>query len=86
VMKPHTTSAYAGALNIEICDEGFARRSRQRKPYKVNHGLGQMMIPQYDQHFGVFWDEGAFELLVSLLTDDEPTILGFDLMTVHFTR
>lgn len=86
VMKPHTTSAFPGALNIEICDAGFAERSRERQPYDVNHGLGQMMIPQYDQHFGAFWDEGAFELFVSLLTDDEATILGFDLLTVSFSR
>jgi triacylglycerol lipase len=86
VMIPHTTSAFPGALNIEICDEAFAQRARERVPYKVSHGLGQWMIPQYDQHFGVFWDEAAFELLVSCLEDDEATIRAFDGLEVRVSE
>ena len=85
VMIPYTTSAFPGALNIEICDEAFAQRARERDHYKVSHGLGQWMIPQYGQHFGVFWDEAAFDLLVSCLEEDEATVREFDQLGLLFS-
>ncbi len=83
VMVPHTTSAFPGALNIEICDDGFAQRAEDRDRYDVRHGLGRWMIPRYAQHFGVFWDEAAFELLLSCLEDDDDTIRAFDGLQIH---
>jgi hypothetical protein len=82
VMKPHTTSALPGAINIEICDDEFAKRARKRKPHRVDHALGQAMIPMYRQHFACFWDEVAFELFVSALTDDPDTIRAFDQLEI----
>jgi len=82
VMKPYTTSALPGAINIEICDEAMTQRARKRKAERVDHALGQTMIPMYRQHFACFWDEVAFELFVSALTDDEATIRAFDQLDV----
>ncbi len=86
VMKPHTTSAYPGATNIEICDEDLAQRARKRKPYKVNHTLGQVMIPMYRQHFACFWDEAALALFVACLRDDDETLREFDQLEVTFSE
>jgi len=86
VMKPHTTSAYPGAINIEICDEDLAERARKRKPYKVGHTLGQIMIPMYRQHFACFWDELALELFVACLTEDDERLREFDQLKVSFSN
>ncbi len=86
VMKPHTTSAYPGATNIEICDDELAQRARKRKPYKVDHALGQAMIPMYRQHFACFWDEAALELFVTCLTADDETLREFDELQVTFAE
>ena len=36
VMKPHSTSAYPGAINIAICDPGVTQRAKERTPPTVD--------------------------------------------------
>jgi len=74
VMKPHTTSAYGGAINIAICDDGVTQRAKQRESPDVDHALGQAMIPMYRQHFAGFWDPAVFELYQTILEGDLDTI------------
>lgn len=77
--------AWTGATNIEICDDGLAERARKRKAYKVNHFLGQAMIPMYRQHFACFWDEQALELFVACLRGDEAALQAFDGLNVSIS-
>ncbi|MFH1462889.1 MAG: hypothetical protein ABIO70_00680 [Pseudomonadota bacterium] len=78
VMKPTTTSAYAGAVNIALCDPGVTQRARERTPPNVHHRLGQAMIPMYRQHFAGFWDEEVFLLYRLLLTGEVDDVLAYD--------
>jgi hypothetical protein len=78
VMKPHTTSAYPGAVNIAICDPGVFERARERTPPDVHHRLGQAMIPRYRQHFAGFWDEEVFLLYRLLLTGEVAEVQTYD--------
>jgi len=74
VMKPHTTSAYTGAVNIAICDEGVNQRAEDREPPQVDHALGQAMIPMYPVHFAGFWDPAVFALYQTILEGDVDAI------------
>ncbi len=85
VMKPHSTSAYPGAINIEICDPALAERAAQREPLQVNHGLGQSMIPRYPIHFAGFWDEQVFALYQTILEGAEADIRGFQGLSMTVT-
>jgi hypothetical protein len=74
VMKPHTTSAIPGAINLTVCDPGVTERARLRTPPEVGHALGQAMIPRYPQHFAGFWDPAVFGLYLTLLGGDVDAI------------
>lgn len=74
VMKPPTTSAYPGAINIAVCDEGVTARAIERTPPDVDHALGQAMIPLYRQHFAGFWDPAVFDLYATILRGDVDAI------------
>lgn len=84
IMIPYTTSMVPGALNIEVCDDGFDKRAREREPVNVNDFFGNRAVEMYPIHLNVFWDEPFFELIVACLTETPDELRQFKGLNLEF--